>query len=372
MGRIRPKYRVSYLLIGLVVLIGVALLALTHFDASLYQQPVATVTKVQDYDRVKTSDEFNNQDVLTKQKLTLKVLNGDHRGETYRLQNEFSKTGAADQKYRTGQQVFLHISPHKHNSNNVLITGFKRDTSVVFLVWLTVCLLLLILKYRGSMALLSLVVNALLFFVAVQIDVQTNFNPFLLFAILSIIFTVITALLIFGKSKETLVAVLATILGTFSAILIAYVVMNLTHQKGMSFEMMDYVTQQRLPLFFAGSMIGSLGAIMDLSADITSSLFAVNREEPTLTFWQLFADARKIGRSIMGPLINVLFLIFVASTFPMMVLFLKNGNSWGYSYSMIMSLGVVQSLISGIGIALTVPITGLLAGAICKTKVVKK
>ena len=110
---------------------------------------------------------------------------------------------------------------------------------------------------------------------------------------------------------------------------------------------------------------------MDLSADITSSLFAVNREEPTLTFWQLFEDARKIGRSIMGPLINVLFLIFVAGTFPMMVLFLKNGNSWGYSYSMIMSLGIVQSLISGIGIALTVPITGLIAGAICKTKVIK-
>ena len=55
----------------------------------------------------------------------------------------------------------------------------------------------------------------------------------------------------------------------------------------------------------------------------------------------------------------------------MMVLFLKNGNSWGYSYSMIMSLGIVQSLISGIGIALTVPITGLIAGAICKTKVIK-
>ena len=98
------------------------------------------------------------------------------------------------------------------------------------------------------MALLSLVVNALLFMVAIELDVHTNFNPFILFAILSIIFTMVTALLIFGKSKETVVAI-ATILGTFSAILIAYLVLSVTHQRGMKFEMMDYVTQQRLPLF---------------------------------------------------------------------------------------------------------------------------
>ncbi|WP_429971700.1 YibE/F family protein [Fructilactobacillus sp. Tb1] len=371
MARIKPKVQFKWLTIFIILAVGLVAVLFTHYDAPFYQQTVAKVEQVHNYGRTKTTDEFQNHDYQENQTLTLKVLNGKDAGKTVKAQNQFTGSAASDQEYHQGQQIFVHLGSKKLKASSVMITGFKRDTTVVFLVWLTITFLLVILKFRGSMALLSLVVNAMLFFVAIELDVNTSFNPFILFAILSIIFTIVTALLIFGKSKETVVAIASTIAGTFAAILIAYIVLTTTHQKGMNFEMMDYVTQQRLPLFFAASMIGSLGAIMDLSADITSSLFAVNREEPTLTFWQLFEDARKIGRSIMGPLINVLFLIFVAGTFPMMMLFLKNGNSWGYSYSMIMSLGIVQSLISGIGIALTVPITGLIAGAICKTKVIK-
>ncbi|ANZ57530.1 hypothetical protein BGL34_04890 [Fructilactobacillus lindneri] len=369
--RINPKFHIKWLTILLTLLIGIGAMVFTHFDAPFYHQTVAQVQKVHNYGRTKVTDEFHNQDFQENQTVTLKILNGKDRGKIMKSKNQFSGAGATDMQYHAGQQVFVHLGNKKSNKSSILINGFKRDTVVVFLVWLTISLLLLILKFRGSMALLSLVINALLFFAAVEIDVGTNFNPFILFSILAVIFTFVTAALIFGWSKETLVAIASTICGTAAAILIAYLVMSATHQRGMNFEMMDYVTQQRLPLFFAGSMIGSLGAIMDLSADITSSLFAVYREEPELTFWQLFKNARKIGRSIMGPLINVLFLIFVAGTFPMMVLFMRNGNNWGYSYSMIMTLGIVQSLISGIGIALTVPITGLIAGGLCETKVIK-
>jgi len=45
----------------------------------------------------------------------------------------------------------------------------------------------------------------------------------------------------------------------------------------------------------------------------------------------------------------------------MAMLYLKNGNSWGYTFSMNMSMGVVQSLISGIGIVLAVPLASFLA-----------
>ena len=62
----------------------------------------------------------------------------------------------------------------------------------------------------------------------------------------------------------------------------------------------------------------------------------------------------------MGPLINVLFLIFIMDTFLNAFLLLKNGNNWGYTFSMAMSLGMVQSLISGIGIVLAIPVVSTL------------
>lgn len=371
MKRIHPKFKIRWLAIVLVLISGLIVVTFTHFDAPMYKQTVARVVNVHNYGRTSQSDEFQNHDYQENQTLTLKVLNGQYKGKTITANNQFSGSGATDMKYHPGQQIFIHVANKNLKRSSILINGFKRDTAVVFLIWLTVMLLLVILKFSGSMALLSIVINAILFFLAVSIDVGTSFNPFILFAILSVIFTIVTAVLIFGVSKETVVTISSTILGTAVAILIAFIVLSVTHERGMNFEMMDYVTQQRLPIYFVGCMIGSLGAIMDLSADITSSLFAVYEEDHSLSFFKLLKNGQNIGRSIMGPLINVLFLIFVAGTFPMMVLFLRNGNSWGYSFSMIMSLGIIQSLISAIGITLTVPITSLIASALCEMKVVK-
>ena len=63
-----------------------------------------------------------------------------------------------------------------------------------------------------------------------------------------------------------------------------------------------------------------------------------------------------MGKSVMGPLVNVLFMIFMAVTYTSALLLLRNGNSWGYTFSMSMSLGTAQSLISGIGIVLAIPV----------------
>ena len=79
----------------------------------------------------------------------------------------------------------------------------------------------------------------------------------------------------------------------------------------------------------------------------------------------IFYDAgRSVGQSVMGPLANILLMIFLFSTLTNAVLLLRNGNSWGYTFNMCMSLGVAQSLVSGIGIVITVPVISYLAAFI--------
>ncbi|WP_237027121.1 YibE/F family protein [Lactobacillus sp. S2-2] len=372
MKKINSKIHISWLTIFLIFLSGVGLILFSHYDSGLYQAPIGQIVSVKNGKSQKQVDQFNNIDYSTNQKLTVKILNGKHKNETYQLENNYSKSNATDLQYKKNQRIFLHVINHqKWNSKNLMIQGLKRDTSLIFLFWLTIIIILVVLKFKGSMALLSVIINATILYISIKIDVMTSINPFVIFTVLSIIFTGVTSLLIFGKSKETAVAFFSTIIGTALSLAISYLVLKITNQNGVNFEMMEYVTQDRVPLFFAASMIGSLGAIMDLSADITSSLFEVFKENPSLSKWQLFLTGRKIGSSIMGPLVNVLFLIFIAVTFPMLILFLDNGNAWGYTFYMIMSLGVVQSLISAIGIALTVPITSMIASSLCRTKVIK-
>ena len=222
-------------------------------------------------------------------------------------------------------------------------------------------------RSTGLRALLSLILNTALFFIAVEIDVQQEgFGVFGIFSVIAAIFCAVTLILVLGWNKKMLVSFITTLSGTFIAVAISLLVFKLTNNGGLHFETMEYVTQNPEPLFLAETVLGSLGAVMDESTDIIVSLAKLRKENPMISMKQLWISGRNIGKTIMGPLLNVLFMIFMADTFSMMALYLRNGNGWGYSFEMNMQLGFVQSLISGIGIVLTVPIASWLVGVFFK------
>ncbi len=333
----------------------------TSHNEQLYQRPIAKVTSEQTVARRQTKDQFQNVDHQTDQRLTVTLMNGKYRGQKLTVQNTYSDSQPMDQRFSVGDKLFL-SQLHRQNGKLVAnVNGYKRDTVIVFLSWLVILLLLLTMGKAGLLALVSVVINALLFLLAINIDLQQNGQHIiLLFSILAIVFTFISLLLVLGFSKRMLATFTATVIGTFAAMGISLVVFNLTHERGVFYESMEYVTQVPRPLFLAETLLGSLGAVMDESSDIIATLFELKRLNPQVTRKQLFMSGRTVGKSIMGPLVNVLFLIFMVDTFTGSLLYIKNGNSWGYTYAMNMSLGTVQSLISGIGIVLAIPLVSLL------------
>lgn len=352
----------------LVITVGLIGVGLTRVNAGLYQQTVAKVTAVKKINHTATTDEFNNKDATYTQWVTVKVLNNRHQGHSYRLKNTYTKSQAMDQDYRVGNQVFLRIPSEKDAA--ITIQGLKRDTTLAFVAWLTLALLLLIMRFSGLMALLSVTLNAVLFYGAIQIDLATNGGHlYTLFGILAVVFAVLTLWLVLGFSRKMLVTLGATIAGTGLAVIISLIVFSVTHERGVTYEAMQYVTQVPKPLFLVETILGSLGAVMDESTDIVASLFQLQEERPDISPNQVFKSGLQIGHSIMGPLINVLFLIFMADTFSMTLLYLRNGNNWGYTFTMNMSLGMVQSLISGIGIVLAIPVASWLASRLMPREV---
>ena len=106
---------------------------------------------------------------------------------------------------------------------------------------------------------------------------------------------------------------------------------------------------------------------MDEATDIVSSLYALAKHKSDLTFKELFISGRTLGQEIMGPLINVLVLIFMAEALPMTILYLRDNNTLVYTFKYI-SLGVIQSLSSAIGIVLTVIFATLSSAVFLKNK----
>ncbi|KRN03357.1 multitransmembrane protein [Levilactobacillus senmaizukei DSM 21775 = NBRC 103853] len=356
----------------LALVLGFLLVWGTQHDAALYHDPIMRVTQVQTGRRATMTDDFHNHDTQITQKLTGVILNGQHRGRRLTISNTYSRSRAMDQRYRRGSQLFVVIHNHSRSKLTATAKDLKRDTTLVFMIWLVVALLLLILQFSGLMAFLSVAANGVLFYIAILINGSTQGAQVLwIFGSLAVVFAALTLWLVIGTNRQMLITLATTIGGTMVALVIGLLVFHFTHERGVTYESMQYVTQLPRPLFLAETLLGSLGAVMDESTDIISSLFALKRERPELTAGQVFKSGRQIGSTIMGPLINVLFFIFVADTFPMAMLFLKNGNSWGYTFTMNMSLGVVQSLISGIGIVLAVPLASYLASRFMEKRVIK-
>ena len=344
---------------SIILLISLITIVFVQHDEFLYKVPVGQITKVKNSPTVSQTDNFNNQDTQTTQALEATILNGKFKHKKVLIKNDFSSSNAFDQPYYKGQKVILHLN---NNHKTATITNLKRDASLAILLILAVDLLL-VMKETGIRALFSLILNIILFFTAIEIDLGfQGQHVLLIFSFLTIIFSFLTLLFVLGWNPKMRLSFITTIAGTFLAIMIALVVFHLTKQRGLHFETMEYVTQNPQPLFLAEVLLGSLGAVMDESTDIIISLFAMIQQNPKISLAKLWQSSRQIGKTIMGPLLNVLFMIFMADTFSMMVLYLRNGNSFGYSFTMNMALGFVQTLISGIGIVLTIPIASFLVG----------
>lgn len=344
---------------------GILLITFANHDDFLYQKPIFKVETVKKISTNKSKDSFQNTDYTYQQKLTGHITNGHYKGKKISINNSYTMSRAMDHKYYPGQKAFIIL--HKSGGLNATIKDYKRDVPVIFLMYLAIALLCIFLKFSGITAVDSIIINTILFMLAIYLDGFNNGNNVLLiFSVLAAVFSAITLLVIIGHNRQMYVTLASTIICTFISIILSLIVFKFTHEKGIFYESMQYVTQPPRPLFLASTIIGSLGAVMDESTDIISSLFALKMERPQISKKQIFLSGRNIGKTIMGPLINVLFFIFMGETLSMTLLFLKNGNSWGYSFSMNMSLGMVQSLISGIGIVLAIPVASALTSLFSK------
>lgn len=353
------KHR-KFLIIFLIIY-GILLLFTSH-DEVFYHQPIGKVVSAKTIRVDKQTDEFKNVDYQIEQRLKVKIMNGKNEGRTVYVKNRYSGSRAISQKYQIGQEGFLtQVKVGKKGTAN--INGLKRDTILVFLFGLTVLLLICLLGTSGGLALVSILLNTLLFVIAVLIDIKLQASLVLLiFSILALLLALITLIFIFGTNSKMVLALCSTVIGTSLAMLVCVVVMALTSNKGVYYESMQYVTQSIRPLFLAEVMLGSLGAVMDECSDIVVTVYELKRVSPEAKYKELYKAGMTVGKSIMGPLVNVLLMIFLFSTLTNSLLYLKNGNSWGYTFNMCISLGMVQSLVAGIGIVITCPvISGLSA-----------
>lgn len=347
--RIKRRYLVAMI----VAVIGLILTACTYFATDIYtKHDVAVISDRQIKDTLveKSTDVYDNKDETRKQVLHLKILSGKYKGQTFRTVNYYYPSQLITQKYRAGQRIFVNIKHH-----DPAIQGPKRDWILALALTIMMTLMVAVSGKKALGLMCSMALSWALFYLLIMTDIKLNGSYIvLLFGLADIVFSFFSLVLVQGLNKKMLATWLATILGTVVSFALCYLIMRLTGESEIKYETGDYATQDPRGIFLAQTLLGILGAVMDEATDIVSSLYELVQTKKDLTAKQLVKSGRTMGQEIMGPLINVLVLIFMSEELPLTIIYLRDNNTLSSTFGFTLSLGVTQSVISAIGIVLTV------------------
>ncbi len=330
-----------------------------NHNFSLYERPIAEVTKTELVESTEVMDIYDNKDKLYTQNIIAEVKNGHEKGQLIHLSNQYSTSKAYDQEYHVGQALFVSIDESTGENTNLTgtIEDIKRDKYVLMIAWVFIFILIIVGKKQGLFSILSLVINALLLSYALDLYLHNPELSLLLICCVAVVFfTIASLLLVNGFNEKTYAAIIATLLGTFISLFITYFVIWVTSAKGLQYEELQFITRPYQTVFMAGLFIGSLGAVMDVAITMSSSIFGLYEKNHHISIKALKKSGMEIGKDIMGTMTNILFFAYISGSIPMLILYLKNHSPLGYTLSMNLSLELARALAGGIGIVLTIPI----------------
>lgn len=338
----------------IILLVGIIVACFVYNDAFLYDTTIGRVISVEN--KLSHEEEGLNGEVerYYDQALGVLILNGKYKGNTIDISNTYTSSGVNDERYRKGTQLLIALNSSGDGGS---ILEKKRDVYVVMFFVAFIILLVLVSGKHGAVVTVSFIINLILLVFSLKIY-DSYGNLLKVTMVVMLLFSVLTLLFAGGLHKKTFAAILSTLLTVLMCSGIYMLTMKTSER--IPYEMMDYVVNSKdlADLFLAGTLMGSLGAVMDVSISIAAGVSEVVSKTEGITVRALVSSIREMGYDIMGTMINVLFFTYLSGTIPILVLKIKNGYTLYHLVRFQLVFETICFLIGAIGIVLAIPVSG--------------
>jgi len=310
------------------------------------------------------------------QKVLVKFLSGEMKGKTAKaVSSNGSLFGATCKK---GMKVITLTN----KSGKVEITSvysFDRTFILAGFVLFLFTILMLVGGKNGLKAVIGLVVTFIFIAFFLFPAIYRGMDP-ILSAILTVsLSTIITIFLLGGYSAKSLGAISGTIAGVaiagISASLFAKIAI-ITGYNVSNIEALVFVSThtkiQCGDLLFAGILISSLGAVMDVAFSISSAVNEIHSVNQELGLKDLFKHGMNIGKDMMGTMANTLILAFAGSSLSELLL------DYAYDIPLLqlinsyeIGIEIIKGIAGSTGIILTVPLVAFFSAFFCSRKLIR-
>lgn len=300
------------------------------------------------------------------QRVQLHILSGSHKGETVEAISSSSYLYGAHCK--EGMKVVAILS-ESQGELVASVYGYHREPMLYLIIGLFLLTIWLIGGRQGLYSILGLAFTFVCIFCFFLPMIYRGFSPVAAAILVVIASTLVTMYLVAGVSVKATAAVIGTVMGVLVAGILAFLFGKLCHVTGYNvsdIENLIYVQEQVGievgELLFAGILIAALGAVMDVSMSISSTLQEIHDKNPGLTGRQLFHSGMTVGKDMMGTMSNTLILAFAGGSVNTLVLF----YAYAYSYTQIINMydiaiEIMQGISASLGVVLTVPFVSAVA-----------
>ena len=305
------------------------------------------------------------------QLLLVTVRSGDYKGQQMQVYNYVGPLYGGPLK--AGDRATVLISTYSDGTVNATVYEFDRLLPLCIVLVLFIAAAVAVGGRTGVKSLVALAVTMVCLFGVLLPSLMKGANTLLMTFIVCAYVAVVSLTIVGGVRKKTVCAMLGAVAGTALALLFGLLAQGLTRIDGLRIDDVEPLLQLRQTgtpiglrgLLVGGIVISALGAVMDVTMGIASSLSEVHAANPELSRRELFRSGMNIGRDMVGTMTNTLILAFLGSGFTLILYLYSLGLSPRQLLSSAyVSLEVVSGVASSVGVILSIPLTALITAEV--------
>lgn len=279
--------------------------------------------------------------------------------------------------YKPGDKVIVSYSQNEEGKNVFYITDFVRSGSLAWLLAAFIAAIFLVGKRKGLRALASLAFTFLFVIKVMAPLMLAGFNPLLIGLAGSFIILLLIVYLTDGFNRNSHIAVFSILVSLLATAALAFFFANLSRLSGLSDDEVLYLINAGKYIDFknlllAAIILGTLGIMDDVVVGQVEAAQQIKNANPQLPPREVYRRAMRVGRSHLGAVINTLFLAYAGAALPLLLLInLRQVPFVGFSdiiNNEQIATEILRTLVGIIGLALSLPISTIMASFWLKTE----
>lgn len=267
-----------------------------------------------------------------------------------------------------GDDIYVNRIVHIDGTEYFVFKDINRDTPLIVLFLIFSSLLLLLARFQGLRALLSLLLSIAIIILVLVPLLLSGYPPVLTSVLISALVLGVVIFLTHGLNARASIAFCGTVGAVTLTGIIAAVFVEATRLTGFGSDAAIYLnfsTGGALDfggLLLGGIMIGVLGVLDDVAIAQVSVVRELKAANSKLDVRALYERALRVGRDHVGSLVNTLALAYMGVSLPLVLLYSRAGTDLVFVLNQeIVAAEIVRALVGSIGLILAVPLTTAIA-----------